>query len=323
MWFKNLRLYCLTQEFDLSVEEFEAQLAENAFTPCSNYEKSCIGWVSPLGNAAPVSEDEDAVPMLTHVVGDYIMLCAQKQDRLLPATVVREATDEKVVEIEQRQARKVYRKERREIQDDVYSNLLPRAFTRSARIHAYISVSEKILVVDTATAPKAEEFLNLLRDTLGSFPVALPNSKSEPGGVMTQWLKNQQASDKFEIHDDCELVNPKDQTNIVRCKSQDLVSDEIQSHLTAGKQVSQLGVMWNNILSCAIDTDLTVKRLCFDTMKEEVESFEEESAAQKFDQEFSLMTLELSAFLKSLFSAFGGLEDPKLKVLPDNRNKED
>ncbi|NKB32447.1 MAG: recombination-associated protein RdgC [Pseudomonadales bacterium] len=325
MWFKNLRLFCLTQEFDLSVEEFEAQLAENAFTPCSNYEKSRIGWVSPIDTAVSAGEEEgdESPPMFTHVIGDYIMICAQKQDRLLPATVVREATSEKVAEIEQRQSRKIYRKERREIQDDVYSTLLPRAFTRSARIHAYISIREKILVVNTATAPKAEEFLNLLRDTLGSFPVALPDSKREPGSVMTRWLKEQKATDKFEFHDDCELVNPKDQTNIVRCKSQDLTSDEIQSHLSAGKQVSQLGVLWNNILSCVIDTDLSVKRLRFDNMKEETESFEEESPAQKFNQEFALMSLEISAFLKSLFSAFGGLEDPKLKVLPDNRNKEE
>ena len=162
MWFKNLRLFCLTQEFNLSVEELEAQLIENAFIPCTSYEKSCMGWVSPLSNAAFLSEGEDNKPMLTHVVGDYIMLCAQKQDRLLPATVVREATDEKVGEIEHRQARKIYRKERREIQDDVFSSLLPRAFTRSARIHAYIAVKEKLLVVDAATAPKAEEFLNKL-----------------------------------------------------------------------------------------------------------------------------------------------------------------
>jgi hypothetical protein len=35
------------------------------------------------------------------------------------------------------------------------------------------------------------------------------------------------------------------------------------------------------------------------------------------------MTLQLSAFFKSLFEAFGGLEDPSHKLLPDNRNKEE
>lgn len=322
MWFKNLRVFCLTQPFDMSLEDFESQLAENVFVPCANYEKSRIGWVSPLGNAVQVEGEEEVAPMLTHAVGDYIMLCAQKQDRLLPASVVREATDEKVAELEARHARKVYRKEKREIQDDMYNALLPRAFTRSARTFAYISRSEKLLVVDAASAPKAEEFLNLLRDTLGSFPVGLPDSKRAPSDVMTRWLKDGRATNKFEIHADCELVNPKDGSNVVRCKGQDLVSDEIQTHLDAGKQAKQLGVLWNNLLSCSIADDLSIKRLRFEEMNEEADSFEEESAAQKFDQEFVLMTLELSTFFKSLFEAFGGLEDPKQKVLPDNRNKD-
>lgn len=334
MWFKNLRLYCLTQPFDLSPEEFENQLAENAFVPCANYEKSRIGWVSPIGNAAAASDEEsnDAamVPMYTHTVGDYIMLCAQKQDRLLPASVVREATLEKIAELETRQARKIYRKEKSEIQDDVFNALLPKAFTRSTQVHAYISRSEKLLVVNAASAPKAEEFLNLLRDTLGSFPVALPDSKRAPSDVLTRWLKDQKATDKFEINDDCELFNPKDQTNVVRCKGQDLVGDEIQAHLDAGKQVKQLGVLWNNLLSCIITDDLSIKRLRFEDMQEEADNVadgfaggsEAESAAQKFDQDFALMTLGLSSFFKSLFPAFGGLEDPRNKVLPDNRKKE-
>jgi len=303
-------------------------MAENAFRPCNSYEKATIGWDAPLGDASPEPDDEEEgfeapAPMLTHVVGDYIMLCARQQDRLLPATVVREATAEKVAEIEDRQARKVYRKEKREIQDDVYGSLLPRAFTRSSRIYAYISKRDNLLVVDSASAPKAEEFLNLLRDTLGSFPVALPETKSSPSAVMTRWLKNGKGENSFAIHDDCELINPTDASNVVRCKGQDLVSDEIEAHLAAGKQVKQLGVLWNNQVSCNIMDDLSIKRVRFENVKEESDSYEEESPAQKFDQEFALMTMELSGMLKGLFEVFGGLGDPKEKLLPDNRNKEE
>ena len=100
------------------------------------------------------------------------------------------------------------------------------------------------------------------------------------------------------------------------------MSEAIQCHLAAGKQSKQLAVLWNNLLSCSISEDLSIKRLRFEEMKEETENFDAESPAQKFDQDFALMTLELSAFFKSLFNAFGGLEDPKNKLLPDNRKKE-
>jgi recombination associated protein RdgC len=302
MWFKNVRLYCLSKPFELSAEELEASLAEHVFHPCGSQQKSSSGWISPLGK-----EGE----MLTHVVGEYIMICAQSQDRILPASVIRDATEEKVVDLEQRQARKVFRKERRQIQDDVFVTLLPRAFTRNQQTFAYIDLKQKLLVVNSASAPKAEELLRLLRDSIGSLPVELPNTRRAPSDVMTRWLQQQRASDGFAISEDCELFNPLDGSNVVRCKAQDLLSDEIQSHLEAGKQVKSLGVIWKSLLSCTLVNDLTVKRLRFEVVKEERAGFEEESAAQKFDQEFALMTLELSNFFESFFKAFGGLAAPE------------
>lgn len=66
MWFKNVRLYCFTQPFENSAEELETKLAEKLFHPCSSHDVSKYGWVSPLGK-----EGE----MLTHALGDYIMIC--------------------------------------------------------------------------------------------------------------------------------------------------------------------------------------------------------------------------------------------------------
>jgi len=173
----------------------------------------------------------------------------------------------------------VYRKGKREIQDSVYGTLLPRAFTCLRRIYANISRREKLLVVDAACAPKAEEFLNLLRDTLGSFPVALPVSKIAPGSVMTRWLKQGKASDSFVVNDDCEWISPKDASNVVRLKGQDLEGDEIQAHLDAGKQARHLAVVWDNRVSGNIVEDLNFKRQQFENMREESGSFDKETPA--------------------------------------------
>lgn len=302
MWFKNARLYCIDEAIDASAEELEQQLAEQIFHPCSSHDKSRYGWISPLGKDGE---------MLTHVQGDYIMLCAQKQERILPTSVVNEATDEKVAELEERQGRKIYRKEKRQIKDDVFVSLLPRAFTRNQQTYAYISAKDNLIVVNSASAPKAEALLNLLRESLGSLKVSIPDAKRAPSDVMTRWLKEQKASNNFLIDEDCELYNPTDGSNIVRCKGQDLISEEIQSHLEAGKQVKNLGVTWNSLLSCTLGDDLSVKRIKFVGMKEEEANEEVESAAQKFDQEFAVMTLELSGFFEAFFDAFGGLQEAR------------
>ncbi|MCB1672015.1 MAG: recombination-associated protein RdgC [Pseudomonadales bacterium] len=300
MWFKNIRLYLLTEPFELTPEELEEKLIEHVFQPCNSYDKSSLGWSSPLGK-----EGE----MLTHTVGNYTMLCAREQERLLPVSVVRDATEERVAELEERQARKVYRKERRQIQDDVYASLLPQAFVKNQQLYAYLAPRENLLVIDTPSAPKAEALLNLLRDSLGSLPVAQPDAKRSPGDVMTRWLQEHKATHKFAIEHDCELYNPLDGSNVVRCKGQDLLTDELKAMLVADKRVKSLGVMWNNKVSCIVHDDLTVKRLRFEGIQEESGDSEAEDPSQQFDQEFALMSLELAGFFKDLFAAFGGLRN--------------
>jgi recombination associated protein RdgC len=299
MWFKNLRLYVLTEPFGLSPEELEAKLVENLFQPCSSFDKSSLGWVSPLGR-----EGE----MLTHTIGDFTMLCAQEQERLLPVSVIRDATEEKVAELEERQARKVYRKERRQIQEDIYATLLPQAFVRNQQVYAYLAPKDNLLVVDTSSAPRAEALLNLLRDSLGSLPVAKPEVNRSPGDVMTRWLKEHKATHKFAIGHDCELYNPLDGSNVVRCKGQDLLTEELRAMLAADKRVKSLGLSWNDRINCIVQDDLSVRRLRFEGVSEESFGEQVETAAQKFDQEFALMSMELSGFLRQLFEAFGGLK---------------
>jgi len=253
------------------------------------------------------------------VIGNFIMVCAQNQDRLLPMSVVRQETAEKVAEIEQRQSRKVYRKERREIQDNVYASLLPRAFTKNQQTYAFISVKDRLLVVDSASASRAEELVNLLRDSLTSFPVGLPQTRTAPADIMTRWLRDKKLATNFSLLEDVVLHNPQDSNNVVRCTSQDLTGDEIAIHLDAGKQVKSLALSWNHVIHCLVNDDLSIKRLQFEAIEENMEGAEDVTPAQKFDQDFALMTLELSGFFNALFDAFGGLGE----VRPMGRKNKD
>lgn len=301
MWFKNVRIYRFTKPFAHTVEALEEKLTEQAFQPCGKHDQEKYGWVSPLGRHGK---------MLTHTVGGYTMICAQKQEKILPSCVVNDAIHERIEEIEHKQDRKVFRKERQQLKEDVTLELLPKAFTRDNTTYAYISPKENLLVIDASSATKAEELLSYLRGTIESLPVILPSTKNVPSSTMTEWLLHQTASHDFEIDQECELYNPSEDGNVVRCKGQDLASDEIQGHLSAGKQVKKLGLLWKGALSCIIEDDLTIKRLKFqDMILEKAAEADAESAAEQFDQDFAVMTLELSRFFNALFGAFGGLQE--------------
>ncbi|MCG8536244.1 MAG: recombination-associated protein RdgC [Pseudomonadales bacterium] len=302
MWFKNLRIYRFTQAFELSPEELQPLLQEKAFHPCGRQDLTKYGWVAPIA-----SNDADAP--LVHSCNGNFMLCAQRQDKVVPASVIKEAVLEKTAFIEQKEARKVFSKERAQIKDEVLLDLLPRAFTKNQTIYGYIAPKQKLLLLDASSPSKAEQFLSHLRDSLGSLPVIPPACKNLPGDVMTNWLSQQSAEPPFVLEKECELNNPADSANVIRCKAQDLDADEVQTMLESGKRCSKLAVNWNDSVEAIICDDLSLKRLRFDDkLIEEANEAEAEDKAQQFDQDFAVMALQLNQLCKDLFKAFGGLE---------------
>lgn len=298
MWFRNLQIYQLYQEFELSGEALHEQLEADRFTPCGSLQLQSQGWVSPLGRDGQ---------MLTHTSNGCIMICGRREDRLLPAAVVREALADKVADIEAAESRDVGRKEQSRLKDEIIQDLLPRAFTRSSRQYAYIDPKNGWIVVDSTSPKKAEDLIGLLRESLGSLKVRPTQVEQSPSAVMTAWLAQTPATD-FVVQDECELREPVEGGSIVRCRRQDLASDEIGVHLEAGKQVAKLAVEWQERLSCVLSDDLSVKRLRFlDLVMEEAGDTQTDDEVARFDADFALMSMELSRFIPAMLQAFGGL----------------
>ncbi|MCP4874882.1 MAG: recombination-associated protein RdgC [Gammaproteobacteria bacterium] len=298
MWFKNLQLYRFTKPFELDAETLGQQLEQHGFVPCGSQDSTRSGWVPPLGRHS--SE-------FVHVTNGYLMICSKRQDKLLPAAVINEALEEKVMQIEEREARNMPRKERSSLRDEVVFSLLPKAFVRSSLQFAYISPRDNMLVVNAASAKRAEELLQDLRDALGSLSVIPLLSKHQPIEVMTQWVNSGQPAQGFELGEECELRDNADISCVIRCKNQDLATAEIVNHLKTGMHVSKLALNWQQRIECVLDEKLIIKRLRFsDMLQEQANEVEADDAAARFDVDFSIMTLELSAFIKALVSAFGG-----------------
>jgi recombination associated protein RdgC len=301
MWFKNLQIYRLSKPFQLSPEELHEALKARQARECGSLEMSVTGWQSPLGKEAE---------MLTHAAGGCIMLCARREEKVIPPAVVRDLLADKVVEIEEAEDRKVRRREQQEIKDELMHDLLPRALVKSTLTYAYIDTRENWLLVDSASAKRAEELITLLRETLGTLPLKPVEVARSPASVMTSWLTEAGPGADFVIQDECELRDPVEEGAIVRCRRQDLDGDEIKAHLKAGKQIVKLSLEWGERLAFVIQEDMSVKRLRFlDLIQEEAAEAEAEDAATRFDVDFALMSLELGRFIGRLVEVFGGLTE--------------
>ncbi len=86
LWFKNLMVYRLSRDIELRAEEMEKQLAELTFTPCGSQDMAKTGWVSPMGSHS------DA---LTHTANGQIIICARKEEKILPSPVIKQALEAK------------------------------------------------------------------------------------------------------------------------------------------------------------------------------------------------------------------------------------
>jgi recombination associated protein RdgC len=297
MWFRNLLVYRLVEADGLTPERIEEALSERPFRPCTGLEPQSIGWEPPLGRDGT---------QLTHVANGCIMVCARREERVLPGAVVREMLDERVAEIEAAEVRAVRRRERQQIKDEIVADLLPRAFTRSQHLFAYLDPVDGWLVVDSASVKRSEELLSMLRECLGSLRVRPLAVQASPPERMTRWIESQPPAG-FVLADECELREPLENGGVVRCRRQSLEAEEIAAHLEAGKKAVRLALEWQERLALVLGEDLAVRRLKFlDIVQDEADRSTGDDAASRFDVDFALMTLELRQFLPALTDALGG-----------------
>jgi recombination associated protein RdgC len=298
MFFRNLTLFRFSPAVADDLKRLDEALGEHRLRPCGPLEMFTKGFVPPVGRG-------DEAP-LTHAVKHCTWLTVGGEDKLLPAAVVNDELQRKVRKIAEEEGRKVGGRERKRLKEDLLTELLPRAFVRSSRMSAYVDTRHGWLVLDTSSRKSAENALSQIREALGSFP-AVPLAPEEgPRVLMTDWLANGELPAGLALGDECELRDPATATGaIAKCRRQDLDADEVKEHLRNGKQVFQLGLVFDDRISFVLGEDLIVRKLKFlDVVMDELgDSFEDAQA--EADAGFALLTLELERLLSKLEEWFG------------------
>ena len=290
MIFKNAHVYRLVESPALNAD-LDELLAASAFKPCSGIRPSSFGWVSP-------TNDEN----LSHQLSGCTLLCAKREDKVVPSSALADILEEKIVRVEQMEDRPIRAKEKQRLKEDALAELLPRALPKSKQIAGYLNPQEELLVIDTASAPEAEMFINLLRVTLSSLKVMPVQVKQKPTDIFTHWLNTRSLPDNFSLGDQCDLFDPEEGSSI-SCRKQDLSTSEIRSHISAGKLCSKISVIWHGDLKLVLDKDLVLRQI---KVLSSDDAAEDADPIAALDAAFVNMTLELSRFLPELYSTLGG-----------------
>jgi recombination associated protein RdgC len=292
MWFKNLYLFKLNSEFSHSAEALHEELGKKIFAPCSAGQRESIGWIAPLGKNTE---------SLTHTANGYILITMARQDKILPASVIREELEERVDDIQRKENRKVSNGEKKDLREEIEFELLPRAFARTQKIDAWIDSRGGWIVVNTSSSTRAEELTELLRESIGSLPSALPETEIPAIIAMTNWLKKEKTPSPFMLGNECELKSQDEDKSVASFRKHDLISDEIQSNLDSGKMATKLGLDWDEKISFVLTEEFQIKKLKFlDVLAEQLDAEDPQSHEEHIDIEFTLMTGEVSRLLADL-----------------------
>lgn len=299
MWFKELSFFILGEPVD--GDKLAEQLTKRTYQAPNGLDWFSMGWVPPAAH----------VQGLVYQARGNMLVSLRRDDKILPAGVIRDELDKKVAKVEAEELRKVGRKEKLALKDQITDDLLPRAFTRSSRTNAYIDQSRGFVLVDTATASRAEVMVSELREALPPFPCALPRTKRSPQSLMTDWLAAGEAGHGFELDADAKLQDSSENGAKITISRADLTAEEIRQHIATGKQAVELGLIWENKIRFVLTDQLHFKRLQFLDVLQEEASQAGDDLASLFDATVLLMTEELGELITDLIAALGGLDAGK------------
>ena len=94
---------------------------------------------------------------------------------------------------------------------------------------------------------------------------------------------------------------------MVRCRGVELASEEVDTHLQAGKQVGKVAINWQDKLDLVLGEDLVLRRLKFaDELVAENDDVAEADPLARLDADFALMSDALTELQDRVVDVFGG-----------------
>lgn len=296
MFFKNLSPYVL-QNFLMSAAALESHLAKQPLQPCTGMSITSRGWVPPAPDSGMVYSQER----------NYLIALGVETKKIPPSTI-RAEVKARAAELEKQQGYMPGKKQLRDLAERVTTELLPRAFAKRTITRAWLDLDAKLIVVDTASAGRAEELLEHLRNTLGELPVVRAELEMSPQGAMTQWLTAGDAPGQLALDSDCQLKGTGEEAATVRYARHDLSVKEIREHIAGGKFCTHLGLLWKDRLSFLLAEPLVLRKVKSLAMEAGGDEGAGINPADQFEADFVLATSEQRALLKDVFAALGGLK---------------
>jgi recombination associated protein RdgC len=294
MFYKNVKFFRLSNDFNLDVNSLESVLSDFLIRPIGAQEMKVIGW-------HPVITD-----MITHVSQGYATIKLATESRILPKDVIDKEVAKKVLDIEQATGEPVGKRVRQDIKSEIIHRLMPTSFTKWDYVWGTITPTG-LIIINSGSDSKVEMFLSMLRKSLGSLPV-LPIVRSSISNQLTNMVREELAP--FVVLEKGQLNSPEDEE--IKLKNVSITDDEgVREYIDEkGYVVTKLGVQWDETLNCILENDCSAKAIKFcDIICDQNDDIPKDQVIARFDADICLNNQELNRLGLNLIGQFGDKED--------------
>lgn len=293
--FKNLIIYRIAAPLPFGASGLADLLAKETFQPCAPTQPLSVGWAPPRGI--------EHAPLVEAVDGHWL-LKLQREQRILPGSVVNDRVEELAEQVEQTTGRKPGRKARKDLKEQATHDLLPRAFTKTGATRVWVARHQRLLLVDAGSVAKSDEVVSLLTHAIPGLSLRLLQTAIAPAAFMAAWLRYGLTPEGFQIERELELKGLDEQRPIVRYARHPLDIEEIRAHLVAGKMPTRIALSWRDRVSFTLTENLTLKKISFLDLA--FDGRPEVAGDDSFDADLALATGELSQLIPALIDGLGG-----------------
>jgi len=337
-WFRNLHIYRITKDVpafmpapgvmgsgvDNMIDALNHALHTKPSREPASQEISTYGFCEPYPQRQMTLADREEPELLDEIEPDvpqyvrsvhngrYLLICASGVSKAMPSNAIKRAVKKKVDQIEAEQMRKVYKKERDQLKDEVIQAMVVHAPLTEKRTFAAIDTQDGLIYVDTSSAARAEDLLSTLRECLGSLPIRPLTTKLRPATTFTEWVKKTKCYGDFYLMDAAVMEDQADGGGKVAMVHQDLTSDEAQLHVESGKLVTRIALAYEDKLGFLLNEKMVFTKLTFnDLLKSQADEDGGEDFHGQLDASFFLMMETFSRMLPELLEGLSGEDVPQ------------
>ena len=301
MIFKNAKIYTLTQPLTLTSELLEKALGEHEFRHCGAHDLATMGFARCIGG------------LFAHAAQGMFTVRIQKEEKLLPSSVVNAKLEEAIERVEMETGAPVGKKAKADLKQEIVAKLLPQAFTDRKSTYGTIIPESNLVIVHAGSYSQAEAWLAMVRKAIGSLPV-VPFARRSIQSELTNWVTDT-TPDTISLLEEAELKATDDTGGLVRVKNQELDSAEVSAHLDAGKLVQKVAFEYDEAFTAILCEDGSIKRIKLtDRVLEENDDIPKDQVEARFDADVYLYVSTLLGFIKLIDAEFQLTEQEQAKA---------